>query len=87
MEKIVHTFPPEHGHEAGHDHETHGSHEHHGPGFWGTYIFSPDHKVIGLQYGLTSLAFLLFGFFLMLMMRWQISKPGVPVPLLGPLLE
>jgi len=56
-------------------------------GFWRTYIFSTDHKVIGLQYGLTALSFLLFGFFLMIMMRWQIAHPGQPVPLVGPLLS
>ena len=50
-------------------------------GFWRTYIFSTDHKVIGIQYGLTALSFLLFGFFLMIMMRWQIAHPGQPVPL------
>jgi cytochrome c oxidase subunit I len=65
-----------------------GAHEahHEPPGFWRGYIFSTDHKVIGIQYGITSLAFLLFGFFLMLMMRWQIAHPGQPVPLIGPLL-
>jgi len=26
------------------------------------YIFSTDHKVIGIQYGMTALCFLLFGF-------------------------
>ena len=52
-----------------------------------TYIFSTDHKVIGIQYGLMSLSFMLFGFFLMLLMRWQIAHPGKAVPLLGPLLE
>src|ERR1017187_970045 len=82
MEKLVHTFPPHREHEAGHGHP-----EHHDPGFWRTWIFSPDHKVIGIQYGLTSLCFMLFGFFLMLLMRWQISKPGVPIPVFGPLLE
>ena len=55
-------------------------------GFWRTYVFSTDHKVIGIQYGLTALCFLLFGFFLMMMMRWQIAYPGQPIPLLGPLL-
>jgi len=84
MEKLVHTFPPQHEHKAGHGHD---DHAHHDPGFWRTYIFSPDHKVIGIQYGLTSLGFMLFGFFLMLLMRWQISKPGVPIPVFGPLLE
>jgi cytochrome c oxidase subunit I len=56
-------------------------------GFWSKYIFSTDHKVIGIQYGFTALCFLFFGFCLMLMMRWQIAHPGVPVPLVGPLLE
>lgn len=55
-------------------------------GFWRTYVFSIDHKVIGIQYGLTALCFLLFGFFLMLMMRWQIAHPGEPIPVFGPLL-
>ena len=78
MEKMVHTFPPEHGHEAGL-----GQPEHHDPGFWRTYIFSPDHKVIGIQYGLTSLVFLFFGFCLMMLMRWQLAFPGKPLPI-GP---
>ncbi len=30
---------------------------------------------------------MLFGFFLMLLMRWQIAHPGQPVPFIGPLLE
>src|SRR3954469_8314002 len=66
-----------------------GAHEahHEDQGFWRTYIFSTDHKVIGIQYGVTALAFLLLGFCLMLMMRWQIAHPGVAVPLVGPLLD
>src|SRR5688572_1002527 len=65
-----------------HGHDVH----HHEPGFWQKYIFSTDHKMIGIQYGLTALAFLLFGFFLMLCMRWQIAHPGDPIPVVGPLL-
>src|ERR1700744_2104298 len=62
--------------------------EHHeDAGFWRTYVFSTDHKVIGIQYGVTALCFLFFGFTLMLMMRWQIAHPSVPIPLVGPLLE
>ena len=66
-----------------------GAHEvhHEDPGFWRGYIFSSDHKVIGIQYGVTALGFLLFGFCLMLMMRWQIAHSGQPVPIVGPLLE
>jgi len=56
-------------------------------GFWRTYIFSTDHKVIGIQYGLTALFFLLVGFFLVMMMRWQIAHPGEPIPVFGALLE
>jgi cytochrome c oxidase subunit 1 len=55
-------------------------------GFWRTWVFSTDHKVIGIQYALTSLGFLLFGFFLMLIMRWQIAHPGQPVPIVGQIL-
>jgi len=55
-------------------------------GFWSTYVFSTDHKVIGIQYGITALFFLLFGFSLMMIMRWQIAHPGEAVPVLGPLL-
>ena len=44
--------------------------------FWTKYIFSQDHKVIGLQYGITALLFLLFGFILMLVMRYQMVHLG-----------
>ncbi|MBI3878420.1 MAG: cbb3-type cytochrome c oxidase subunit I, partial [Verrucomicrobia bacterium] len=65
--------------------ETH-AHPHEDPGFWRSYVFSTDHKIIGIQYGITALFFLAFGFSLMLMMRWQIAKPGTPIPVVGPLL-
>ncbi|MHC4854200.1 MAG: cytochrome c oxidase subunit I [Planctomycetota bacterium] len=58
-------------------------HGHHDESFWKKYVFSQDHKVIGLQYGITALVFMLFGFCLMLLMRWQLAFPGKPVPLLG----
>ncbi|NBX75456.1 MAG: cytochrome C oxidase subunit I [Proteobacteria bacterium] len=56
---------------------------HHEMPFWKKYIFSTDHKVIGLQYGITATFFLLFGFFLMILMRWQLAYPGVEIPLIG----
>jgi len=62
-----------------HDH----SHDHpqeHALPFWQKYIFSVDHKVIGIQYGITSLLFLFFGFALMMLMRWQLAYPGQPLP-------
>ena len=58
---------------------------HHEPGFLGKYVFSQDHKVIGIQYGFTSLLFLFIGFTLMMFMRWQLAFPGRPLPLLGAL--
>ena len=63
-------------------HEDH----HHDESFWTKYVFSQDHKVIGIQYLLTSLVFLLFGFCLMLIMRWQLAYPGQPIPIIGGLL-
>ena len=56
---------------------------HHEPGFWKKYIFSTDHKIIGLQYGITALLFLFFGFCLMGLMRYQLAYPGHAVPGLG----
>ncbi len=58
-----------------------GNHAHHEElGFWEKYVFSTDHKVIGVQYGITALFFLFFGFTLIMLMRWQLAYPGEPVP-------
>jgi len=62
-------------------------HEHpHELGFWRKYVFSVDHKVIGIQYAITGLLFLLFGFTLMMVMRFQMAYPGHPIPIIGALL-
>ena len=71
---------------AAHAHEVHEAH-HEEMGFWRKYIFSTDHKIIGMQYGFTALCFLLFGFCLMTLMRWSMVSPNQPIPLVGPLLE
>lgn len=44
------------------------------------YIFSRDHKIIGIQYGLGAVFFLFTGFILVLLMRWQLAFPGKPLP-------
>ncbi len=75
---------PQHGHGITHVHD---AQDHHEPGFWQKYIFSTDHKVIGIQYGITALSFLFFGFVLMLCMRHQIAHPGETIPILGRLME
>ena len=65
---------------ADHSHDDHHHDDHHDPGFWSKYVFSTDHKTIGIQYGLVSLIFLLIGFFLMMVMRWSIAYPHEPLP-------
>ncbi len=55
--------------------------------WWRRWVFSTDHKVIGIQYMITSLLMGLFGFVLMIFMRWQLSYPGKPVPLFAHLLQ
>ncbi len=63
-----------------------GSHDdHHELGFWQKYVFSTDHKVIGIQYGVTALFFLFFGFVLVLLMRWSLAYPDQPMPIIGSL--
>src|SRR4051812_29348315 len=79
-----HADHPAHGHEHGHEH---GHDDHHELPFWRKYIISTDHKVIGLQYGISGLIFLLFGFSLMMMMRWQLAYPGQALPVIGNLLS
>ena len=69
-------------HKPGVAHEAH----HETLGFWRKYVFSTDHKVIGIQYAITALLFLLCGFSLMMLMRWQLAYPGAALPLLGSLL-
>ena len=61
-------------------------HAHEELGFLWKYVFSQDHKVIGIQYAITGLLFLFFGFTLMMIMRWQLAYPGRPIPLIGGLL-
>ena len=63
------------------------SDSHHEESFWRKYIFSTDHKTIGIQYGITALLFLFFGFSLMMVMRWQLAFPDQPVPVIGGLIQ
>ena len=51
------------------------------PLHWGWLSLDP--KRIGLRYGITSAVFLLLGFLLMVLMRWQLAYPGEPLPLSG----
>src|SRR5437867_11580321 len=72
--------------ETHHDPHAHAAaHEHHELGWWRKYVFSTDHKVIGIQYAISGLVFLFFGFCLMMLMRWQLAYPGKPLPIIGKL--
>ena len=44
------------------------------------YIFSTDHKVIGCQFLIMSLTFLLIGGLLAMLIRWQLGWPGTAIP-------
>jgi hypothetical protein len=51
--------------------------------WWRRYVFSTDHKVIGIQYLVTGFLFILFAFCLMMLMRWQLAYPGQELPVIG----
>ena len=63
-------------------HDAHGGGgAHHAPmSFWQKYIFSTDHKIIGIQFLFVSLFFLLVGGLLAMQIRWQLGFPGKPMP-------
>ncbi len=49
------------------------------------YMFSTDHKVIGIQFLLTTVCMLMVGGALALGVRWQLAFPWENMPLLGPI--
>jgi cytochrome c oxidase subunit 1 len=63
-----------HGHDAAHDHHQ---------SFWSKYVFSLDHKVIGLQYFFTGVALGVLGALMSYVFRMQQSFPGQAVPGFG----
>ena len=69
-----------------HGHTSHAHVDHHEQSFVTKWIFSQDHKVIGIQYTITALLFLLFGFGLMALMRYQLAFPMQVIPVIGSLL-
>ena len=63
---------------------THASHEHHQElGFFRTYIFSLDHKMIGRQFLFMGLLMIIVGGLLAMLVRWELAWPETPVPGLG----
>jgi cytochrome c oxidase subunit 1 len=72
---------------SGETHETHGAvHRHEPPtSFIRKYIFSLDHKVIGIQYIILALTAVLVGMTMSVLMRMNLSWPGTNWPILGTL--
>src|SRR5215207_3684654 len=73
-----------HGHADPHAHE-------HAPGmtvgqFINTYVFSLDHKIIGLQFLFSTLLWFLVGGLLALGIRWQLAWPWSDMPVIGRML-
>src|SRR6516162_7019444 len=62
--------------------ETHAL-EHAELGFIRKYIFSTDHKIIGIQFLFSSLIFLIIGGLLALLVRIQLGWPHSEIPILG----
>ena len=62
------------------------SHEHHELGFIRKYIFSTDHKVIGIQFMLLGLVFFVLGGLFAMAIRYQLAWPWESMPVIGDLL-
>src|SRR6202162_4749912 len=59
----------------------HGVHaEHHALGFWRTYIFSEDHKMIARQFLFMALFMMSIGGLMAMLMRWELAFPETAVP-------
>src|SRR2546421_2725893 len=61
-------------------------HVHHELGFWRKYVFSTDHKIIGIQYLITAMAMAVVGGTLSMLMRYQLAWPSMISPTLGKLM-
>src|SRR5436309_5741893 len=59
------------------------AHEHPQLGFLRKYIFSEDHKIIGIQFLFSGVIFLMIGGSLALLVRTQLAWPHSEIPILG----
>ncbi|ADV61459.1 cytochrome c oxidase subunit I [Isosphaera pallida ATCC 43644] len=83
---LAHGHGDANGHPASHGHGGHDEHDHihaepTNPLF--KYVFSIDHKVIGIQFLFTGLIFFVLGGLLALLVRWQLAWPWSQVPILS----
>src|SRR5436189_2166041 len=58
-------------------------HAHHELGFVRKYVFSTDHKIIGIQYLITAMAMAVVGGLLSMLMRYQLAWPTSLSPLMA----
>jgi cytochrome c oxidase subunit 1 len=64
--------------------DAHAQHHAHAQGnFITKYVFSTDHKVIGIQFLFTTIAMLFIGGLLALGIRWQLAYPWTTLPFFG----
>ena len=78
MEHTATVHAGSHGHENHHD----AHHEHEHPGFWRTYIFSTDHKMISKQFLITAVFMGILAMVLSIFFRLQLAWPGQSFPIL-----
>src|SRR3954451_24155517 len=72
---IVHTP-----HGTAKPHAGHALHTEHRLSFVKKYLFSTDHKIIGIQFLFFGLLFMLLGGLLAMAVRWQLAWPNESVP-------
>ena len=65
-----------------HEHESSATHA----SFISTYVFSRDHKIIGLQFLFSTLLWFFVGGLLALGIRWQLAYPWTNMPIIGKML-
>src|SRR5215210_1558646 len=86
MTASPHPLSPALDHYHAHGHYAAAAHGHEELGFLKKYIFSADHKTIGIQFLFMGLFFFVVGGLLAMLIRWQMawpSDPAHPVPILG----
>jgi cytochrome c oxidase subunit 1 len=69
-----------------HAHDSQAAGHAHAGSFLSTYVFSRDHKVIGIQFLFSTLLWFLVGGLLALGVRWQVAWPWAEMPVIGKML-
>ncbi|WP_422929387.1 cytochrome c oxidase subunit I [Singulisphaera sp. PoT] len=67
---------------SSHSHDDHHVHEDN-RNIFQRYVFSSDHKVIGIQFLFSGLIFFVIGGLLAMAIRWQLAWPWSPMPILS----